>query len=66
LHPAFQVHRLSAEGLARAEELAERFDALLTFITEHVEPTREYSLAVTKLEEASFYAKKALAQSHAA
>ena len=62
IHSAFTVHKLNGGGLARAKQLAEKFSELAAFI-DSVAPasSREKSLAMTKLEEASFFAKKAMA-----
>jgi hypothetical protein len=62
----FKVHKLNAEGLAKARKLAEAFDALLDEIhrvseTGTSEPTRELYLVRTYLELACFYAKKNMA-----
>lgn len=58
----FQVHRLNDNGLKRAEVLAGAFDRLLTELRGVCpENTREFSLVKTKLEEASFFAKKSIA-----
>lgn len=62
MHPAFQVHRLNELGLMRAGDIAIVFDAALTDIEQIVGPLgREIDLARTKMEEACFFAKKALA-----
>lgn len=68
MHPAFEVHKLNEEGLTKARELANSFDQLLTFIESTCHDTtgaksgaREMALVRTKLEEASFFAKKAMA-----
>lgn len=65
MHDAFAVHKLSDEGLAKMQEVAEKLDNLLAFINENAEPTRTLALTATKLEEACFYAKKSLAAKHA-
>jgi len=58
----FQVHRLNEAGLRKAEDLAHAFDLLLTTLKELC-PTagREFAIVKTKLEEASFFAKKSIA-----
>lgn len=59
----FEVHLLNEKGIASAREMAERFSALLDWCTSIGQaPSRELSLVATKLEEACFFAKKALAQ----
>lgn len=59
--PEFAVHMLNQEGKQRATELAERFSDLLAHCRAIGVPGRELSLTATKLEEACFYAKKAMA-----
>lgn len=66
VHKAFEVHMLNNEGKVRAAAIAREFDTLLTRLEEIVTvsetgSTREMSIVVTKLEEASFFAKKAMA-----
>lgn len=64
MNKEFQVHMLTAEGKSKAATIANAFDTLLsTLIAIMPEPSREMSLARTKLEEASFFAKKAMANS---
>jgi hypothetical protein len=64
MHKEFQVHMLNETGKAKATAIAEAFDELLTKLVNITgEPSREMSLCRTKLEEASFFAKKAMAQS---
>lgn len=57
----FCVHRLNAEGLAKATALGEAFSTLLETIEALTPPGRERSLVVTKLQEASFFAKRSIA-----
>ena len=59
--PLFQVHRLNEHGLRDAEEIARAFDLLLKTIMDICPCGRELSIVQTKLEEASFFAKKAMA-----
>jgi len=57
----FKVHLLNDQGKRHAHLIADQFDMLLTYL-ESVCPTgREMSIVRTKLEEASFFAKKAMA-----
>ena len=77
MHKEFEVYKLNEEGVAKAKEIAIKFDALLesletlcsrpsvskggiTLPTNHAVNAREMSLVRTKLEEASFFAKKAM------
>lgn len=57
----FQVHRLNDEGMQKAIDIATQFSDLLRFCKSVAEPGRELSIVATKLEEAAFFAKKALA-----
>lgn len=61
MNKEFQVHMLNEAGKAKAAAIAEAFDALLTTLETHCPPSREMSITRTKLEEASFFAKKAMA-----
>ena len=62
MHSEFEVHILNQSGIAKAKEIASTFDALLTVLDALCPSCREYSIVKTKLEEASFYAKKAMAK----
>lgn len=59
----FQVHKLNQLGLETAKKLGEEFSELLELIERAAEggDGRCLALARTKLEEACFYAKKAMA-----
>ena len=69
----FQVHKLNETGMAKAKDIAEAFDTLLETLTQpglngHNDkmyllcPEGRYlALVKTKLEEACFFAKKAMA-----
>jgi hypothetical protein len=62
MDPLFQVHLLNENGIKKATVLAEAFDSLITTLKGICpESTREFSLVKTKLEEASFFAKKSIA-----
>jgi hypothetical protein len=64
MHNAFAVHMLNEEGKKKAERIAKAFDALQNELTEVIgpsSPSRELSICTTKLEEACFFAKKAMA-----
>ena len=62
IRPEFGVHRLNEHGLSLADVLATAFSNFLTEI-EGIAGTggREMAIVRTKLEEASFFAKKAMA-----
>lgn len=57
----FQVHMLNETGIARATELGEAFSALLETIEGLVPAGRDRALVVTKLQEASYFAKRGIA-----
>lgn len=59
----FKVHRLNEEGMQKAEGLAEDFSEFLDRV-ELVcgKDGREMAIVRTKLQEASFQAKRAIAQ----
>lgn len=57
----FQVHLLNDEGIAKATELGEAFSDCLTRVEAVLPASRERALVVTKLQEASFFAKLGIA-----
>lgn len=65
----FQVHILDEDGIARAKQLAEQFSMLLNDVEKLVNEVggpsgtgdREMRIVREKLQEASFFAKRALA-----
>jgi hypothetical protein len=58
----FEVHLLNEIGIENAKTMAFKFSELLDWLnTIGVTPSREMSLVATKLEEACFFAKKAMA-----
>ena len=62
MDPLFQVHKLNEAGMAKAQNTAQAFDSLLNLLNELCPgPSREMSIVKTKLEEACFFAKKAIA-----
>jgi hypothetical protein len=66
MHAAFQVHMLTEDGQRKARAIAQAFDDLLSLlVAEGVPEGREMALVRTKLEEACFFAKKAMAQKNA-
>ena len=58
---AFEVHILNEEGKRKARRIAESFDLLLESVKVDCGEGRELALVRTKLEEACFFAKKAMA-----
>lgn len=59
----FKVHRLNDEGMKKAEGLAEDFSEFLDRIEQTCgKEGREMAIVRTKLQEASFQAKRAIAQ----
>jgi hypothetical protein len=61
----FQFHRLNEHGIHEAQTIAEAFDTLLNHLRILCPEGREFSIVQTKLEEASFFAKKAMANDRA-
>lgn len=57
----FATHKLNSEGMVKACKIGEVFDDLLMQLHVLCLPGREFSIAKTKLEEACFFAKKAMA-----
>lgn len=61
MNKEFSVHRLNEAGMANAMAIGNVFDSLLIQLSNMCQPSREFSLCKTKLEEACFFAKKAMA-----
>jgi hypothetical protein len=59
----FATHKLNLDGLKNAADIAKTFDATVDELLQCgcAENCREWSIAMTKLEEACFFAKKAMA-----
>lgn len=57
----FKVHMLTENGKQNARQIAEEFDQLLRNLSVLCPAGREFSIVKTKLEEACFFAKKAMA-----
>jgi hypothetical protein len=57
----FKVHKLNEEGMKNANLIAESFDGLVCYLSKLCPDGREFSIVKTKLEEAAFFAKKAMA-----
>lgn len=64
MHDAFAVHMLTDEGKTKAKDIAETFDRALTSLALICPAGREMSIVTTKLEEAAFFAKKAMAKAN--
>jgi hypothetical protein len=57
----FQVHLLNDAGIEQANAMGEIFSDTLQKIEEIIQPGLELSIVITKLQEAAFYAKRAIA-----
>ena len=57
----FTTHILNELGIVKAQAIANHFDHLLEGLKGFVPEGREHSIVKTKLEEACFFAKKAMA-----
>ena len=61
IDPLFQFHRLNEDGIKKAEEIAATFTECLRVLKTMCPEGREFSIVKSKLEEASFFAKKSIA-----
>lgn len=62
MHREFTSHLLNADGFLKARAIGEGFDNLLTDLEASIGlDGREMAIVRTKLEEACFFAKKAMA-----
>lgn len=61
MNSEFAVHILNEKGILQAKEIALQFDNLLNYLKDACIEGREFSIVKTKLEEASFFAKKSMA-----
>ena len=62
IDPLFTFHKLNPAGVEKAIHIAMAFSALKLSLSRFCpENTREFAIVKTKLEEASFFAKKAMA-----
>lgn len=61
MDPLFEVHKLNPVGFMKADSIADAFDTLLYRLKQLCPEGRELSIVKTKLEEAAFFAKKAMA-----
>lgn len=59
----FAVHMLNEKGKVIATEMAEKFSDLLLYCRSVSLPCHEQDVLTAKLQEACFYAKKAMAMS---
>jgi len=59
----FAVHLLNETGIDEARQIAKAFSDLLDYLDAAIPAGREKSIVITKLQEASFFAKRALALS---
>lgn len=58
----FSVHMLNDDGIAKAKKLGEAFSALLNTVEDVCgKDGREMAVVRTKLQEAAFFAKRAMA-----
>lgn len=59
----FKVHILSDDGIEKAKKMQASFEILAESLTKRLgcQEGRELSIALTKLEEACFFAKKSMA-----
>ena len=58
----FEVHLLNEEGIQKANEIAQIFSDALDEISKRIPAGRNLSLVVTKMQEASFFAKRGIAE----
>jgi hypothetical protein len=66
MHKEFEVHMLNAKGKQLAKEIAFAFDGLLTQLEGFgIDDGRNMAIVRTKLEEACFFAKKAMSNNKA-
>lgn len=61
MNKEFAVHMLNGHGQDNALYIAQVFDEALNKLKSVCPESREFSIAKTKLEEACFFAKKAMA-----
>lgn len=61
INPEFEVQMLNEDGIQKAKDIAYGFDLLLEDLKIMCPEGRHMAIVRTKLEEASFFAKKAMA-----
>jgi hypothetical protein len=59
--PEFVSHKLNGDGISKAQSITSLFSSLLIDLESICMEGREFSITKTKLEEACFFAKKAMA-----
>jgi hypothetical protein len=62
MHKEFTVHKLNENGILHAKDIALAFDNLLKNLEACCDDGRTLAITRTKLEEACFFAKKAMAE----
>lgn len=61
MNKEFEVHILNGDGIDKAKKIAADFDTLLESLKTYVPEGREFAIVKTKMEEACFFGKKAIA-----
>lgn len=61
MNKEFAIHMLNEAGMQKAKDIAVLFNGLLENLKLVCPESREFSITKTKLEEACFFAKKAMA-----
>ncbi len=61
MSPLFEFHKLNADGIQKAKAIAIAFNQLLQQVEAMCPAGRELAVAKTNLEQACFFAKKAMA-----
>lgn len=62
MNKEFKIYKLDDNGICNANYIAEKFDSLLNDLKQVCTENREFSITKIKLEEACFFAKKAMSQ----
>ena len=62
MNELFAFHKLNEDGIKAANTIAEGFNKLLGLLNIICSEGREFAICKTHLEEACFYAKKAMAK----
>lgn len=61
INAEFRTHQLNEQGIEKAGAIGSAFDDLLEYLKKQIPEGRGLAIVKTKLEEASFFAKKAMA-----